>query len=235
MCYNNDGDYMKPIIGILGRVNAINEKDIIFMYDNYRKAVIKYGGIPIMLLYTKDISYNKTNSKDIGHLNNEQKDNIIRQLQLCNGVIIPGGDRLFDEDIFICDYCNKKDIPLLGICMGMQVMCNYKNNNKNIKIENHNSDSNYKHLVKIDKNSRLFDILKESEILVNSLHNYKVSNEGDYDAVGFNEDTIEAIEKKENLFNIGFQWHPEKNYDKDLNSEKIFNSFIEAAKSKSYE
>ena len=232
MCYNNDGDYMKPIIG---RVNAINEKDIIFMYDNYRKAVIKYGGIPIMLLYTKDISYNKTNSKDIGHLNNEQKDNIIRQLQLCNGVIIPGGDRLFDEDIFICDYCNKKDIPLLGICMGMQVMCNYKNNNKNIKIENHNSDSNYKHLVKIDKNSRLFDILKESEILVNSLHNYKVSNEGDYDAVGFNEDTIEAIEKKENLFNIGFQWHPEKNYDKDLNSEKIFNSFIEAAKSKSYE
>lgn len=116
--------------------------------------------------------------------------------------------------------------------MGMQTMCNYNNNNINIVIDNnfHNSKKNYKHLVNIDKNSKLFEILKEEKILVNSFHDYKVNNSGDYKVVGICDNVIEAIEKKEDLFNIGLQWHPEKNYDKDLNSKKIFKSFIESAK-----
>ena len=117
--------------------------------------------------------------------------------------------------------------------MGMQTMCNYNNNNQNIVIENkfHNSKNNYKHLVNIKKNSKLFNILKENKILVNSFHDYKVCNSGDYDVVGTCDDVIEAVEK-DGLFNIGLQWHPEKNYDKDLNSQKIFTSFIQACKIK---
>lgn len=95
--------------------------------------------------------------------------------------------------------------------MGMQTMCNYNNDNANIKIENHYSEKDYKHLMKINKNSKLYSILKEDEILVNSFHNYKVPNAGSYEAVGFSNDIIEAVENKENLFNIGLQWHPEKN------------------------
>ena len=116
--------------------------------------------------------------------------------------------------------------------MGMQTMCNYNNNNQNIVIENkfHNSKNDYKHLVNIKKDSKLYNILKEDKILVNSFHDYKVCNSGQYDVVGICDDVIESIEKKEDLFNIGLQWHPEKNYDKDLNSQKIFKSFIDAAK-----
>ena len=94
-----------------------------------------------------------------------------------------------------------------------------------------NSKKNYKHLVTIEKNSKLFDILKEEKILVNSFHDYKVENSGSYKVPAICNDVIEAVEKKEDPFNIGVQWHPEKNYDKDLNSNKIFTEFIRCAKS----
>ena len=224
---------MKPIIGIVGIDDySIKQKSTICVFDNYRKAIIKYGGISIVILPPLLIDYYKTRPKDTNKFNNEDKEILIRQINLCNGIIIPGGSKRFEHHIFICDYCNKKKIPLLGICMGMQTMCNYDNNNQNIVIENkfHNSKKDYKHLVNIEKDSKLYNILKEDKILVNSFHDYKVCNSGDYDIVGTCDDVIEAIEKKEDLFNIGLQWHPEKNYDKDLNSKKIFTNFIEAAK-----
>ena len=224
---------MKPIIGIVGIDDySIKQKSTICIFENYRRAIIKYGGIPILILPPLLIEYYKTRPKDTNKLTNEDKEILIRQLDLCNGVLIPGGAKRYDHHNFICDYCNKKNMPLLGICMGMQTMCNYDNNNINIIIENkfHNSKNNYKHLVEIKKDSKLYDILKEDKILVNSFHDYKISNSGNYDIVGTCENVIEAIEKKEDLFNIGLQWHPEKNYDKDLNSKKIFTSFIEAAK-----
>lgn len=222
---------MKPIIGIVGRNDlSYLDKSSICVFDNYRKAVINFKGIPILILPPQQINYYYTNPKDTNKLTTEEKNILKKQLDLCNGIIMPGGIKKFEYDEYICDYCNKKNIPLLGICMGMQTMCNYNNDNKNIKIDNHYFEKDYAHTVKIDKNSKLFEILKKEEILVNSFHRYKVINSGDYKVSGFNGDVIEAIEKKENLFNIGLQWHPEKNYDIDLNSKKIFEAFIKAAK-----
>lgn len=223
---------MKPIIGIIGIDESKSEKNIICIFENYRKAIIKHDGIPILILPPKLIDYHAITPKDTGKLTKEDKEILIRQLNLCNGVIIPGGSRRFEHHNFICDYCNKKQIPLLGICMGMQVMCNYNNDNKNININNsfHNSKKDYKHLVEIKKDSKLFDILKEEKILVNSFHDYKVENSGSYQIAATCNDVIEAVEKKEDSFNIGVQWHPEKNYDKDLNSIKLFKNFINSAK-----
>lgn len=224
---------MKSIIGIVGRcgIGAL-ERTSIQTLDNYRKAVIKSGSVPITILPPQDVDYYNSVPSELNKLTIEEKEILDYQLNLCDGIIMPGGTKRFEYDNYICDYCNKKDIPLLGICMGMQVMCNYNNDNTNIKIENdsHYSLDDYKHKVKIDKDSKLFKILNEEEILVNSLHHYKVKNSGDYKIVATNEDMIEAIEKNDNKFNIGLQWHPEKNYDIDLNSQKIFKAFIEATK-----
>ena len=145
---------MKPIIGIVGIDDySIKQKSTICIFENYRKAIIKYGGIPIVILPPLLIDYYKTRPKDTNKLNNEDKELLIKQINLCDGIIIPGGSKRFEHHVFICDYCNKKNIPLLGICMGMQTMCNYNNNNQNIVIENkfHNSKNNYKHLVNIKK------------------------------------------------------------------------------------
>ena len=226
---------MKPIIGIVGIDDySIKQKSTICIFENYRKAIINYGGTPIIILPPQLIDYYKTRPKDTEKLNNDEKEILINQINLCDGIVIPGGSKRFEHHNFICDYCNKKNIPLLGICMGMQTMCNYNNDNFNIAIGNnfHNSKKNYKHLVDIKKGSRLFEILKEDKILVNSFHDYKVNNSGDYKIVGICDDVIEAVEKEEALFNIGVQWNPEKNYDKDLNSKKIFTSFIEICKKK---
>ena len=226
-------DYVKPIIGIIGNEDySYLNRNSIGVFENYRKAIIKYGGVPILILPPQEINYHETSTKNNLNLNEDEKQILIAQIKLCNGIVIPGGHKIFKYHKFICDYCNKNNLPLLGICMGMQTMCDYNNDNLNIKIENelHKSEDDYVHKVEIKKNSKLFDILNEKEILVNSFHNYKVPNSGSYEISATCDDVIEAIEKKEDLFNIGLQWHPEKNYDKDLNSKKIFISFIEAAK-----
>ena len=227
---------MKPIIGILGIGDkSISGKNTVCIFENYRKAIIKYGGVPIVILHPQLYDYYDTIPRNSQKLTAEDKNILIAQINLCQGIIIPGGDKRFEHHLFVCDYCNKKNIPLLGICMGMQVMCNYNNANQNIKVENHNCNQKYKHLVNIDKNSRLFAILKEPKILVNSFHNYQVENSGTYNIAATCDNIIEAVEKKENTFNIGVQWHPEKNYDKDLNSQKLFTEFINSAKSYSCE
>ena len=140
---------------------------------------------------------------------------------------MPGGDKIYFYDYYICSKANELNIPLLGICMGMQLMCNYNNNNKNVKVENHKEPNlNYVHNINISKDSILFNIIKKDKINVNSLHNYTVPNSGDYEVCGKCNNIIEAIEKKDSAFNIGVQWHPERNYDE--NDQHLFNSFITA-------
>ena len=152
---------------------------------------------------------------------------LVQQINLCDGIIMPGGEVSYYYDKYICEYCNKIDKPLLGICMGMQIMCNYDNDNKNIKIED-GIDRNepFNHNINIDKNSILYNILNEENIIVNSYHSYKVSSSGSYRVSARNNDVIEAVEK-DGKFNIGVQWHPEKDLE-DINNQKLFKKFIDS-------
>ena len=220
------------IIGIVGRPGELKTTKLnIGVLENYRKAIIKSGGVPILILPPQDIDYYNKSLEEIPSLTDEEKKILEKQIDLCDGVLMPGGTVMHEYDKYICDYCNRNDIPLLGICMGMQVMCNYNNDNKNIKIENesHYEDALYKHDVNINKDSILYSILEKDNIMVNSYHKYKVSNNGSYKISATKDDIIEAVEK-DGKFNIGLQWHPEKNYDNDVNSRKIFKKFISVCK-----
>ena len=218
------------IIGIVSRPNkSILGKSNTMVLDDIRRAVIKFNCVPISVLPTQDIEYYNKRLSDIPQLNDNEKLMLEKQIDLCDGIIMPGGEVTHSYDKYICDYCNKKNKPLLGICMGMQVMCNYDNENKNIKIEdNINREEPFNHNITIDKNSILYSILNEENIIVNSYHSYKVSNSGSYKVSARNKDVIEAVEK-EGKFNIGVQWHPEKNLE-DVNSQKLFKCFIDACK-----
>lgn len=215
---------MKPIIGIVGRP-GFNIKSTIEVLDSYRIAIIKAGGIPILILPTQKIEY--YDNKNIYSLTEEEKNMLKRQIDLVDGILLQGGSICYEYDKYICSVSQNK--PILGICMGMQVMCNYNNDNKNIKIENHQSNDDYVHIININKDSYLYKILKEEKIKTNSKHNYKVQNSGSYNICGKSGGVIEAIEK-ENGFNIGVQWHPEKNYDKDIFSQRLFKEFINKSK-----
>lgn len=221
---------MKPIIGVLARPYMTdNGRYVMCILENIRKAVIKSGGIPLMILPTQNMNY--LNNRETV-LSDEDKEILDTQIDLCDGILMPGGDRIYFYDKYVCKVANEKHLPLFGICMGMQVMCNYNNENINEKVDGHKEPKgNYIHDVTINKDSKLYDIIQKENITVNSLHGYKVPNSGEYKATAFCDNTIiEAIEKKDEIFNLGVQWHPEIHFDE--NDQKLFKNFIDACKNK---
>ncbi len=224
---------MRPLIGIVGRINSI-DKNKISINDEYRRIIVEYGGNVFTILPPSFINYGETKFNDLPPLSEEEKNMLIQQLDMCDGILIPGGNKMLNSDFFILDYAIKKDIPILGICLGMQVMVNYKRpvwNEPNIESGiNHNvKDGSLVHFVTIDKNSKLYKILNEETFMVNSIHNYHAVASFYYKTVGYSEDgLIEAIEMESNTFNIGVQWHPEKMPGE--NGKKLISSFVEAAK-----
>ena len=79
--------------------------------------------------------------------------------------------------------------------------------------------------IEIEKDSKLYEILGETTIEVNSRH-FDCVEYTDLDCVAKAEDgLIEAIEDKSKKFFIGVQWHPESMmYDKY--SKKLFDYYV---------
>lgn len=228
----------KPIIGIVGRPDITKDDDMIMSVgEAYRKAVIKKGGLPILILPPQDVIYEEIRPKELVRLTEQEKDDLIEVISLCDGIILPGGHKWYEYDVFICDYAIENNIPLLGICMGMQLMGQIDNIKSKLVVEtnikkdttiNHNQkDVQYVHKVNIDVNSFLGSILGESAIEVNSRHNYHIEHANLFKVSAHSEDgLIEAIELPANVFALGVQWHPERMIEYDKNAEKIFEKFI---------
>ena len=214
------------IVGIVSRPNISKQgRSNTMVLDDMRKAVIEFGAVPISILPPQNIEYFDKKLDEIPPLTDKEKQILEEQINLCDGIIMPGGTVMHEYDKYVCEYCNKKNIPILGICMGMQIMCNYNNDNKNIKIEDGIDRSEmFNHDLTINKDSILYNIIGKENITVNSFHKYKVSNSGSYKVSATNKDVIEAVEK-DGKFNIGLQWHPERSLE-DENSRNIFKKFI---------
>lgn len=228
-----------PIIGIVGRPEIIDGKSIIYVDENLRRIVYNSNCIPMVILPNQDIFYKETKSSDIKKLTSEEKEILKSLIDKIDGLIMPGGSRQYEYDKFIYKYALTKNIPILGICMGMQLMCNVDNELicerdvpvKNSSIINHlDLSGNLVHDVLIRKDTKLFDILKEKNIMVNSFHNYHIEKVNQLRISAISSDNyIEAVELEGYDFVIGVQWHPEKLND-DMNSKKIIDRFISVAK-----
>ena len=85
----------KPIIGIIGKVQPQYGEDIwhrIDEVDEIRYLIIKNGGIAIMLLPTQEtLKFNDNDIKDNTILTDEEKSELYRQIDLCDGFILQGG------------------------------------------------------------------------------------------------------------------------------------------------
>ena len=237
---------MKPIIGIVGRTNKVEyNKYKIIVNDNHRRAVIACGGIPISILPTQNIEYEKMDNGKINQpLNEEEQSDIIRVIKMCDGVVMQGGYYSFYYDEFIAKYCLENDIPILGTCLGMQILAavdyntSRKKNTQLIKSEiNHNQyENNYVHDIEIDKNSFLYKIIGKEKIKVNSRHKYSIVNLNQAKIAAKCEDGIvEAIEFPNKKFAIGVQWHPEDLFDTDENMLNIYKIFMDIASNSTIE
>jgi putative glutamine amidotransferase len=232
----------KPIIGIIGRPNTTLRFEYACMsvLSGYRRAVIKSKGIPIGILPTQNICYEEVSVKDAPALTEAEKDDIIAQINLCDGLIFPGGNRIYDYDLFIAEYALEHDIPVLGTCMGMQILARVEftkdEQNDVLKlietgIEHRQSDKKYVHYVDIEKDSKLYSIIGEEKIKVNSRHKYCVNKLKTAKVSAISEDgIIEGIEFPNKKFAIGVQWHPEDMVLYDEPMEKLMTAFINACK-----
>lgn len=148
-------------------------------------------------------------------------------LDLCDGIIIQGGKDIYPYHFQILEYCIKNNIPLLGICMGHQIIglysINSNNDNDLIQIDDHQiKDGN--HIIHIEKNSIMYKIFGPT-LKVNSRHSFAVKKVNlPFKVTSISEDNIiESIEYIDNNnFILGVQFHPE---DLD-NTENLYNYFL---------
>lgn len=190
-----------PVIGIIERVSLSDSGRLInITYQSLEESIIKSGGLPI-------------------GISNKYIDKF---LSLCDGFILQGGSDLDPLNIPIIKKINELNIPLLGICLGMQEMAiSYQGNE--INIPNH---QNTYHEIYIDKNSLLYKITNKTNLKVNSRHKSAIENTSLKISAKSKDNIIEAIEDSDKLFFLGLQYHPENLYHSTSSSKKIFDYFV---------
>jgi len=211
---------MKPLIGIVGRIDETNDNYVGTMIpEEYLKAIKVHGGNAMGILMTT--SYD------------EIDEDVIKK---CDGIFFIGGTIMKDCHFKILNVALKHKIPILGICLGMQIIgCNSTSERIIKDVDNHQTliakeEDKYelKHSVIIEKGTRLHQILNVDSLMVNSRHRKQIIKV-DYPYVvsaRSKEGTIEAIELDDKQhFVLGVQWHPETM----LNQDKIFEEFIKEA------
>lgn len=184
---------MKPIIGILANITPMNKENLgvitAYVNNSYVNAVEKAGGVPIIIPVNKN------------------KENIKRQIDLVDGIIISGGVDInpilykeepleglgyFDQDIDEFDLLATRiaiilEKPVLGICRGVQVLnvCLGGSLYQDISHIDSSYIKHYQeakrnvgsHTVTISEWSKLAEILG-TEIVVNSFHHQSVKDLG---------------------------------------------------------
>lgn len=219
----------KPLIGILGYPYYDSDKDeCVVVYSGYKNAVITSGGIPFMIAPYQSIDYEGTRLRNIPSMTEEEKRFYRENVDLCDGIIVQGGYRMYDWHQYIVEYAIEKKIPILGSCAGMQLLAKISNGAHIAeKIDNHKVTSRkFVHDVEIKEGTILRRIFKKKTIPVNSFHSYGIPHIGGnfITSAVAPDGTIEGIEMNEGWV-VGVQWHPENMIDSDENAKLLFKAF----------
>ena len=206
-----------------------------YLFDSIRRPLQRAGAFIVPIAPPQDIDYWTTKNADWPELTGVEKADIERSLDMVDGIFIPGGYKFCEYDRYLLERAIARDLPVLGVCMGMQIMsCRGKDEVSFEPVPDEavhcNRSDKYAHTVRVAPDSKLRLIAGEAEFPVNSWHKRRVSAHGTYRPVAWSEDgVIEAMELPTATFNIGVQWHPEALYGIDGPATRLIDAFLDAA------
>ena len=232
---------MLPIIGVTCKAETA--------ITDYTDAIAEFGGEPRVLV--------------------SRPGRIPEGISEIDGLLLPGGGDLdprhYDEpryhvsgiskikgvsqsrdalELHLCEKALQADIPVFGICRGIQVMSVVTGGSLYQDIhtqfancllhKDESSTRDAQHSIKIQPGSRLSGLTDSYVTEVNSSHHQalKVIGAGFMVTAQSDDGIIEAIEIPSHRFAIGVQYHPERMLkDPELrkHGHKLFEAFIQAA------
>ena len=229
----------KPIIGIIGKVQPQYGEDIwhrIDEVDEIRCLIVKNGGIAITLLpVAPTLKFNDNDIKDDTIISEEEKEELYRQIDLCDGFILQGGLYSANYEIEMAKRIIELDKPLIGICAGFNnILRAIGTDVIEDKTKSHDMyDKNYRHKISVVKDTKLYSLLEKEEYDVNSIHTMiapKEKVEGYAKISSYSYDgLVESIELENKKFVVGLKWHPELMLEETF-TEKLFKEFINKCK-----
>lgn len=235
----------KPLIGIGADVkdSGSGGREQAYGFMNYIDAVLRAGGIPLLIP--------------------PQPQNVEALLASLDGVLLTGGKdcdpSLYGEeahptlkpmdsrrqagDLALARAARETGTPMLGVCLGLQVMTIAAGGSliQDIQSETgtsvtHESEpgARKRHEVRIERDTALSAVLGSEGCVVNSSHHQAVRTPGDGMRISARapDGIVEGSEDPAHPFYIGVQWHPEDMPGED-SAEKIFDAFIRAAQERS--
>ena len=139
-----------------------------------------------------------------------------------------------DSEASLIQVAIERDIPLLGICRGMQLMCVIHGGSMHQHLpetpgfEEHGGWDGVvtEHGVSTIEGSQLHSIMG-ADVVANSTHHQGVSDAGSLQisAYSTHDNLIEGVERTDKTFCIGVQWHPERK-----GHDLLFSALIKAAR-----
>lgn len=228
---------MKPIIGIVAKyVEDTNDRQEALIRDEVKNAIIDNSGIAIGILPSETkVAFTQIESPDSWpeYLAQEQKQDLIRQIRLCDGIILQGGKDALKYEGWIAKYTFDNDIPTLGICAGQNAMIRAVGGTTK-KIPNPEKHSqkwvDEVHDIFVKKGTKFYDIVKCERMKVNSRHKKVIDNPtNNYIVSAVCEDGyFDVVEAPNKKFNLAVRFHPESLYKKYDKHNAIFKAFIKA-------
>lgn len=229
----------KPIIGIIGKVQPQYGEDIwhrIDEVDEIRYLIVKNGGTAITLLPTEPtLKFNDNDIKDNTVLTEEEKSELYRQIDLCDGFILQGGLYSANYEIEMAKKIIELDKPLIGICAGFNnILRAIGTDVIEDKTKSHDKyDKDYRHKISVIEGTKLHELLGKDEYDVNSIHSMiapKENIEGYATISSVSEDgLVESVELSNKKFVVGVKWHPELMLEDEF-PDRLFKEFIERCK-----
>ncbi|MBU4293278.1 MAG: gamma-glutamyl-gamma-aminobutyrate hydrolase family protein [Actinobacteria bacterium] len=240
---------MDPVIGIscfcnLGKIGT-DETPYYRVSRNYIEPIIKCGGIPFIIpsFISESLSEKILNIINglimTGGCGSSDKDDRI-EVKEKPRTLRGQNERRYIADRYLIEAALKRNMPLMGMCRGMQMICEIAGGKLNDKfldeidtggvLHRQESSGNFPtHMINLEEGSQLQKILGVKEINVNSFHNQFCVEPGkNFKASAWAKNGItETIESTVLNFALGLQFHPEMMFNDYPIFIKIFKAFVD--------